>query len=361
MMIKLNNILALIAAVCVFAVNSAVAQEHRLMPQKGHLSYASDWFGHPGVPGFTTVSGNKYLSYRVQETDARARNRHLQKTVFLRYSPVTLSSPDDLLQRSFQEEAAGGGFMHSISTKPGYAFLASGLLPGLGQAANKQWWKTALFVTVEAAAIGIYVHNTNRARSVERRYWNMADNNWSVVNYASWLIDYHNNQNPSNPVNPDNILNPEYRGNGIPDPAFDNSQDWPVINLTALRQLERSTIHPSTGNPFSHDLPDYGSQQYYELISKYWQFGPGWRDWDNSVHTAELGNEGMPPLWREHARIEEIFNDRYRLAGNMFTLLLMNHFISAFDALFTVRIRNHRMQASVSSGYIGGFNVRFNF
>jgi hypothetical protein len=284
-----------------------------------------------------------------------------QDGIYLSYYPVTLASADPVQHFGLYQDASGGGFMKGISTRPGFAFLASALVPGLGQAANEQWWKTALFVSVEAAAIGLYIHNENRARSVERRFWRMADENWSVVNYARWLVDFYNDQNPGNPVNPDNLLNPGYQGQGIPTPAFDNSRDWPVINLQGLRQLERSTIYPTTGNPFSHDLPDYGSQQYYELISKYWQYGPGWIDWNNAVHTISLGNAGMPPLWLEHARIEEIFNDRYRFAGNMLTLLLMNHFISAFDAFFTVRLRNHRMEASMSSDYIGGFNLRYRF
>jgi len=281
--------------------------------------------------------------------------------IYMTYSPVSLSALNPAGDYSYQQDGSGGGFMNTVSTKPGYAFLASAILPGLGQAANRQWWKTALFVTVEAAAIGLYIHNENRARSVERQFWRMADGNWSVVQYASWLVDFHNAQNPNNPYDPNNLLTPDYQGHGIPTPAFSNENDWRVIDIIALRQLERSTLYPSTGNPFSHDLPDYGSQQYYELISKYWQYGPGWIDWNPGVHNINLGNAGMPPLWLEHARLEEIFNDKYRFAGNMLSLLLMNHFISAFDAFFTVRLRNHRMEASMSSEYLGGFRFRYKF
>jgi hypothetical protein len=292
------------------------------------------------------------------------------ETVYLRYSPVTLPGMDYGYGSSFDVNGAysgysgnttGGGLFNTISSQPGYAFLASAVVPGLGQAANRQWWKTALFVTVEAAAIGLYIHNENRARSVERQFWRLADGNWSVVQYASWLVDYYNAQNPSNPFNPDNLLNPGYQGHGIPSPAFNNDIDWQVINLSALRQLERSTLYLTTGNPFSHDLPDYGSQQYYELISKYWQYGPGWIDWNPAIHDINLGNSGMPGLWLKHAQLEESFNDKYRFAGNMLTLLLMNHFVSAFDAFFTVRLRNHRMEASMSSEYLGGFRLRYRF
>jgi hypothetical protein len=281
--------------------------------------------------------------------------------VYLNYRPVSLSAVNPVADYTYSGAENGGGFMHAVSTKPGYAFLASAVLPGLGQAANQQWWKTALFVTVEAAAIGLYIHNENRARSVERKFWRMADGNWSVVQYASWLVDFHNAQNPNNPYDPDNLLTPGYKGQGIPTPAFNNESDWRVIDINALRILERSTVYQSTGNPFSHDLPDYGSQQYYELISKYWQYGPGWIDWNQGVHDINRGTAGMPPLWLEHARLEEIFNDKYRFAGSMLSLLLMNHFISAFDAFFTVRLRNHRMEASMSAEYPGGFSLRYNF
>lgn len=281
--------------------------------------------------------------------------------VYLNYRPVSLSAVNPAGDYTYSGDESRSGFMHAVSSKPGYAFLASAVLPGLGQAANQQWWKTALFVTVEAAAIGLYIHNENRARSVERKFWRMADGNWSVVQYASWLVDFHNAQNSSNPYDPNNLLTPDYRGHGIPSPAFNNENDWRVIDITALRILERRTIYPTSGNPFSHDLPDYGSQQYYELISKYWQYGPGWIDWNQAVHDINRGTAGMSPLWLEHARLEEIFNDKYRFAGNMLSLLLMNHFISAFDAFFTVRLRNYRMEASMSSEYLGGFSLRYNF
>jgi hypothetical protein len=281
--------------------------------------------------------------------------------VYLNYTPVSLSAVNPVADYTSPGTENGGGFMHAVSSKPGYAFLASAVLPGLGQAANQQWWKTALFVTVEAAAIGLYIHNENRARSVERKFWRLADGNWSVVQYASWLVDFHNAQNPNNPYDPNNLLTPGYRGQGIPTPAFNNESDWRVIDINALRILERNTVYQSTGNPFSHDLPDYGSQQYYELISKYWQYGPGWIDWNQGVHDINRGTAGMSPLWLEHARLEEMFNDKYRLAGNMLSLLLMNHFISAFDAFFTVRLRNHRMETSMSTEYPVGFSLRYKF
>jgi hypothetical protein len=55
----------------------------------------------------------------------------------------------------------------------------------------------------------------------------------------------------------------------------------------------------------------------------------------------------MNAMWLNHSNIGERFNDSYRLAGNMLTLVVVNHIVSAFDAYFTVKLRNHRLQSSM--------------
>ncbi|MEX0929255.1 MAG: DUF5683 domain-containing protein [Balneolales bacterium] len=221
--------------------------------------------------------------------------------------------------------------------KPGYAFLASAALPGTGQAANGQWWKTGLFLAVEATAVSVYLYKTHTGRTGRRRHARHADQKWSVVAYAQWLVENYNYE-------PDQVLNPEFQGKAIPDPQWDAAADQDVINIEALRSLERETPYAS-GFYFSHTLPDYGSQQYYELISKYYQFGPGWTDWDDPYAGRPMvaDIDYMPGNWLEHARMGSRFNRDLSRARQMVALLIVNHFVAAFDAYFTHLLQNKRI------------------
>lgn len=257
--------------------------------------------------------------------------------------------------------AESSGFLNSIGNSPGYAFLASALVPGLGQAANDQWWKTAFFVAVEAAAIGFYIHRENRGRDGERYYQEFGDENWSVVKYAQYIVDEHGDQHQ---FEFRELLSDagkeQYDANGAIVPEFDTQQDWPVIDINALREAERNSQY-GNGETFSHTLHDYGSQQYYELMSKYFQFGPGWAGWDTNSHNVD--NAIMPDDFWYHAGIGYDFNTDLNTARNMITILITNHFVSAFDAYFTQLLREARVSpaASMEFGHqpTFGFNYRF--
>ncbi len=255
------------------------------------------------------------------------------------------------------QQAPSSRFLNTLATKPGAAFLGSAIVPGLSQAAGRQYWKTAIYLVAEAASIFLYIDSNRRGDRLESEYISTGNADWSVVKYAAWVHDYYHNTPGARPIGaPDidirTLLTPEgmaeYNRLGrFPDPQFNNDQDWRLIDINALRQLERRSLYLTSGRPFSHDLPDYGSQQYYELMSKYFQFAPGWRDFSNAQHNVNAGIPGMNPMWLNHSNIGERFNDSYRLAGNMLTLVVVNHIVSAFDAYFTVKLRNHRLQSSM--------------
>ncbi|MDG5767342.1 DUF5683 domain-containing protein [Balneolales bacterium ANBcel1] len=254
------------------------------------------------------------------------------------------------------------GFMASISNSPGYAFLASAALPGLGQAANRQWWKTAVFVTVEATAIGLYLHRRDRGRDGERYYESYGDEHWSVVKYAQYVVENHRHEHGTDfedLLNEGVEYDPDLPWGGI-EPAFDTDIDWAVIDREALNAAERRSLY-ANGRPFSHTVEPYGGQQYYELMSKYYQFGPGWRQWETGVHNID--EQRMPEDFLYHAQIGYDFNDDLNVARNMLTILLANHFIAAFDAYFTQQLRRARVQPTASMDYgvrpTIGFEYRF--
>lgn len=254
----------------------------------------------------------------------------------------------ELKQAGKLSETEGASFFSYIRERPGLAFASSALIPGLGQAANQQWWKTAIFAGIEIGAVYLYFERRNHAQQVERDFWDMADNNWSVVQYANFVQGYSQLD-----FEITDLLTPEgmavYQANGGVMPTFNYEIDQSYIDLQALNHYETHTLYKSTGLPFSHVVPAYNSQQYYELVSKYFQFGPGWIDWNTATMNIDGGINDMSPMWREHARIEEEFNDAYRFSSNMVMVIIANHVFSAFDALFTSKLRLHRSRLNTSA------------
>jgi len=235
----------------------------------------------------------------------------------------------------------------------GLAFVGSALVPGLGQGVvNNQWVKTGVFVALEG--VGLYGHfkNMDLGRDLERRYWDYVETGWSAAKYVQFLVDYHNFYFPNNPKNYNDIAT---SGSNLAALIASGNfpanvrQEWPLIDLQKLRQLESQILYGGTsGNAFSHSLPNYGSQQYYELVSKYFQFGPGWKDFNIPVNQINWEIEGMSDAWLAGAAKSKRFNDRLRTARNMASIVFVNHIVSGFDALFSARLHNHRIETAFS-------------
>lgn len=284
--------------------------------------------------------------------------------------PADLVSP--VIFRSLDPDR-GSPFVHTIRTQPGLAFLSSAIVPGSSQAFNRNWIRAGLFAAIEVTAIVLAIDYQKRGSRGERIYERNADQSWSVVQYAQWLVEYHDIHNLSNPYIED--LRDEISGI---DPAFDPEIDWSAVDLNLLRSTEQNTRYITTddhsANYFSHILPAYGSQQYYELIAKYYQYQAGWKDYHD--YHDQLGHTGVDynqrylfnrngayasPLFRQFAADAERFNDLYRTGHTFKMLLIANHIASAFDAYFTVHLKQNRIEAtpSVAPGRQISMTVRF--
>ncbi len=236
-------------------------------------------------------------------------------------------------------------FYQPAREKAGWALLSSAVIPGSGQAINKKWMRAGLYFLAEAVMVGVYLKSSHDAKAEERRYKRFANNNWSVVNYAQWLVEYHEQNNLSNSYIDDLKKHIE---NKTAD--YNPNSDWSKVDIDLLRNVERNTpfVYPEyVGNNFSHIMPDYGSQQYYELISKYYQYGPGWNDF-STQYRLNWDGSGMSNHFILGAQMAEDFNDSYRLAGNMVSFLILNHVVSAFDAYLTVKIKNRKLEANTN-------------
>lgn len=290
--------------------------------------------------------------FKITETsnDIKFQKRAISRSDLI--TPVLIRN-----ELGYSTVTQSSGFVNSIRNKSGLAFLSSAILPGSGQAANKNWVRSGIYLAAEGAAIFLISHNNSKAKSRQRNYENFVDQNWSVVQYAQWIVEFHEVNGLENEFLDD--LKSQVDGVNA---AFDTSIDWNRIDIGVLNNVERNTpfiFSDMSSNNFSHTLPGFGSQQYYELVSKFYQFGPGWRDFSTPVTENIARASAMGDLFFEGRDRAEQFNDNFRRADNIFALLIVNHVVSAFDAFFTVRLRQHRMQAK--AGVLPGEQLQFTY
>ena len=255
--------------------------------------------------------------------------------------------------------------------RPESRFISSLILPGSGQFANGNRVRGGIYLAIEALSIYFIFDYQNRGRQGERAYKRFADQHWSVIQYAKWLIDYHDYHKIDNPY-----VNQLRKELSDINPSFNTNVEWNQISLALLRNVERNTPYFTTdelfASLFSHTLPDFGTQQYYELISKYYQYQAGWRDYfsyhEGMGHTGGQFGERFridrnggyaSPLFLEGADRSFLFNNDFRKSNRFISLLIANHFISAFDAYFTLSLKQNSL--SFTPSLYPGENLRFRY
>ena len=122
-------------------------------------------------------------------------------------------------------------------------------------------------------------------------------------------------------------------------------------DLDQIHQAE-DTLNYRGYTDFTHSLPSYGSQQYYELISKYDQFTPGWRD----ATTHYLSDS---PEAQRHAYMRANMNEQYDIANYFVWGMLVNRVLSAIDAALlaknhnsAIHLHGELVQQRLTNGYV---------
>lgn len=247
------------------------------------------------------------------------------------------------------------------------AFALSALVPGAGQAYNRQWVKALVGIAVEAALITGYTVWRGQGLDEERAYQAFANAQWDPARYASWLNDYQVflNQQFNAGISTVDIAVPS--GIDFTNPGAWSSADRQVVDafFSQIRSVERRLFHPETGAAFSHQLPNFGDQQYYELIGKYFQFAPGWRDYPAWVDaegnfTVAIDPEMTGPNG-EKPNVSETFfayaedtahaNDLLRRASRLSLLFIVNHLVAGIDAAISSKLHNERISTSFGLAY----------
>ncbi len=245
-------------------------------------------------------------------------------------------------------EESGGDPESLTQPKSGWkaAFL-SAVVPGAGEFYAESYWKSVLFVTVEIAALTGYFVYENKGDDEDRRMKNYGDTHWSEKRY--WSRVYR--------IAEDNAL-----WDHDPLTTEGNDQiadaDYNETTIARLRDIERNAGLPG----FTHSLPETKTQQYYEMIYKYLhQFGSGWDDIPfPAYYETQPYPYSLTPTIAEYRKMRNRSNDFYQTATTMTSIVLLNHLVSAFDAAFTVKRYNKKLNYSfnVSASRYAGETIR---
>ncbi len=193
------------------------------------------------------------------------------------------------------------------------AGVLSAVVPGAGQFYAKSFVKSAVFFGIEAGLWVLYAVFQGKGNDQTAFYQNYANTNWNVRQYAQWLVDQgFSGSGGINPNNPD---------------------------LTSLRL----SINVCESQNFSHTLPPYGDQQYYEVIGKYQNYVTGWQEaigqpiTKNNYGTWKLNQVDYYMTERQQA------NTYYNAGTYSLIAVMANHVVSAIDAVLTVNSKNEKL------------------
>ena len=234
---------------------------------------------------------------------------------------------------------------------PFLAGLMSAAVPGAGEIYTGNYLKAGIFLAVEAAAITTAIIYNNKGDKQTQSFENYANQNWYVAKYAYWTLKNAKTVNPE--INPD-----DYSGifrNGVDWHNLGPGTDWaslrPDIDWVRLNDLESNL-----GEGYTHRLPYFGEQQYYELIGKYPQYSHGW-------DTANLSDTDYHTLtdqflWYSGQRGEA--NNLYKVGSTAVVFVIVNHFLSVIDAAWSAATYNsnlavHMKMKGVNLGNRVGF------
>ncbi|MEM1128555.1 MAG: DUF5683 domain-containing protein [Bacteroidota bacterium] len=247
------------------------------------------------------------------------------------------------------------------------AFGLSAAVPGLGQAYNRQWVKAAVAIGLEVALWTGYAVWRNQGLDGEDAFQDYAHAHWDPTRYAAWLNDYRGwlEAEQGRTISAAAVEIPTGIDFQRPETWSPAQRDVVRIFFDQIRTLEsdRGVVHPETGAAFSHKLPYFSEQQYYELIGKYFQFAPGWGDYpdwltdgapNGAIDPERTGPNGekvnIDGRFLEYAEDHANANDLLRRSSRLTALVIVNHVLSAADAAFTARLHNLRFDTDVRVG-----------
>ncbi len=258
---------------------------------------------------------------------------------FLGSSEFLKIVPDSRTNRDFDEIIESGNNKKS----PWIAGLLSLALPGAGEFYAENYVKAAIFFGIDVGSLVtalIYDGKGNKQTDIFESY---AHQHYSPVRYAIWIKNNISQLTPNSSINPDDYKVGWDRIDPYSGPPYSD------LNWAELNRMEEDIGKGSSGG-FTHRLPYFGEQQYYELIGKYKQFSKGWDSQDPRTYPEEYiknFKEGNSQFFS----YGEMFNKAdkyYTIAGAFISVMVANHILSALDAAWSAARYNNALHTEVS-------------
>lgn len=229
---------------------------------------------------------------------------------------------------------------------PWLAGALSLALPGAGEVYTKNYLKGAIFFAVEATSWIVAYSYDKKGDDQTTLFKAFANEHYSADRYTRWTIAHLSALNPLITTSGQEYKDRIYVDT---DPDTDPLCDPPFscLNWAELNAMERD-IAAGGGNGYTHSLPYYGEQQYYELIGKYEQFSRGW---DDSDPTSPVENN--VPIRSTSARMFQYSemraqaNNYYDVASTFVSVAVINHILSAADAFWSATKYNKALHAEL--------------
>ena len=175
-----------------------------------------------------------------------------------------------------------------IAKRPGLSFMSSAVLPGIGQYYNGSVKKAIGFFVAEIGLWWGYSTFQGNANDKVDEYKAFADSNWI---FNDWIA----------------------------------SQDTAGGHSIAR--------NPNTGEPVKNN-------EYYENIGKYDQFNRGWA---GTISREELTTERA-----EYIKLQEDANSLFSKATTLASTVMLNHILSAAEAVYTAKKLNDKASLTIS-------------
>lgn len=228
---------------------------------------------------------------------------------------------------------------------PWIAGALSLVVPGAGEVYTKNYLKGAIFFAAEAASWIVAYSYDKKGDDQTTVFKNYANEHWSAERYTSWTLDHLGALNPLITTSASDYHDRIY--------VYDPDSDLPCgppfdcLDWSELNAMERD-IAAGGGNGYTHSLPYYAEQQYYELIGKYEQFSRGW---DDSDPASPLENSvpmrSTSARFFEYARMRAQANNYYDVASTFVSVAVLNHILSAADAYWSATRYNKALHAEL--------------
>ncbi len=247
---------------------------------------------------------------------------------------------DNALIKYEQNDSKVGNFIYKKSS-----FLAGGMsliLPGAGQLYSKNYFKALGFALLEGILIYLKIDYDNKGDDQTKYFENYANNNWDAAKYARWSLKKFG-------------LNEQNYPNLFADATKTKIGSWKILN-----KLEEDISRTDLGKYYSHQIAPFGDQQYYEMIGKYPQFVPGWSTFDENDLSYQYGSK-IPDqyLWYSDQRGKA--NSFYNKANTVFAVIMVNHVLSAIDAVIGTNNYNKKisLRSAIKTVYFGSEKIYF--